>query len=231
VLAATSRVFGWAIANEVAAISANPCAGIERNPTKSRERILSEKEIPLFWNATDDVGLIRGRALRLILLTGQRPGEVRHMRREHIQDGWWTLPGEPDERLGWPGTKNSQAHRVWLTEPALAIIHELGDGDAGYVFGGSRGGPIAGLDVAMRAINVAMGIEKPDKVTPHDLRRTHGTLVTSLGFTRDQMNRLQNHKEGGIASVYDRHSYSDELRSIQQAVAARLAELVAVTCV
>ena len=76
----------------------------------------------------------------------------------------------------------------------------------------------------MRAICNSLGVN--EKVTPHDLRRTHGTTVTSLGFTRDQMNRLQNHKEGGIGSVYDRHSYADENRRIQEAVAARIMGLV-----
>ena len=28
-------------------------------------------------------------------------------------------------------------------------------------------------------------------------------MITALGFGRDAMNRVQNHKEGGIASVYD----------------------------
>jgi integrase len=65
-----------------------------------------------------------------------------------------------------------------------------------------------------------------DKVTPHDLRRTHGTTVTSLGFTRDQMNRLQNHKDGGIGSVYDRHSYADENRQIQEAVAEHVRRFI-----
>ena len=37
-----------------------------------------------------------------------------------------------------------------------------------------------------------------DRATPHDLRRTHGTMITGLGFGRDAMNRIQNHKEGGI---------------------------------
>ena len=78
----------------------------------------------------------------------------------------------------------------------------------------------------MREICTSVKIENPDKVTPHDLRRIHGTTVTSLGFTRDQMNRLQNHKEGGIGSVYDRHSYADENKRIQEAVVARIMALI-----
>jgi hypothetical protein len=34
------------------------------------------------------------------------------------------------------------------------------------------------------------------------------------------MNRIQNHREGGIADVYDRHEYADENRNIMEAVAA-----------
>ncbi len=40
------------------------------------------------------------------------------------------------------------------------------------------------------------------------------------------MNRIQNHLEGGIGSVYDRHHYSDEFRQIQEAVAGRILALV-----
>jgi predicted GIY-YIG superfamily endonuclease len=51
-------------------------------------------------------------------------------------------------------------------------------------------------------------------------------MITSLGFTRDQMNRIQNHKDGGIASVYDRHSYAHEARVIQEAVAVQIERLI-----
>ena len=36
------------------------------------------------------------------------------------------------------------------------------------------------------------------------------------------MNRVQNHKEGGIASVYDRHGYSDENKRVMESVAAHI---------
>jgi hypothetical protein len=39
------------------------------------------------------------------------------------------------------------------------------------------------------------------------------------------MNRIQNHKEGGIADVYDRHEYADENKRVMEAVAARIMAL------
>jgi integrase len=91
VLAAASAIFSWAVKQEVIAV--NPCHGVERHKTTSRERILSDSELPLFWQAFDRAGLA-GTALKLILLLGQRPGEVGHMRSEHIVDGWWEMPGK-----------------------------------------------------------------------------------------------------------------------------------------
>jgi integrase len=127
---------------------------------------------------------------------------------------WWALPGAADET--WPGTKNKQSHKVWLTPAALAVIEELEEEEhEGYVLGPRA--PKLRLDVAMAAICEKLKVER---AVPHDLRRTHGTTITRLGFTRDTMNRVQNHKEGGIGSVYDRHEYADEARRAQEAVSA-----------
>ena len=216
-LAAVSAIYTWAVKEEI--VAGNPCKLVARNATKSRERVLSASEVPQFWKAFADAG-VEGAALKMILLTGQRPGEVAHMRREHIKDGWWEMPGEPVADV-WPGTKNGATHRVWIPQPALALIGN-GDATTGYVFAGPRGRPIYGLDKAMRAVCRKLAIER---ATPHDLRRTHGSTVTALGFGRDAMNRIQNHKEGGIASVYDRHEYADENRRVMEAVAARIMAL------
>ena len=40
------------------------------------------------------------------------------------------------------------------------------------------------------------------------------------------MNRIQNHKEGGIASVYDRHQYAEENKRILETVGAHIMALV-----
>jgi integrase len=224
VLAAASAIFSWAVKQEIVAI--NPCRGVDRHETKSRERVLSDSEVLKFWKAFDSAGLIRGSALKVLLLTGQRPGEVAHMRREHVVDGWWTMPGAPDLKTGWPGTKNKATHRVWLPEAARGIIAELTEGEnaSGFVFSAARGKPVSGLPAAMRDICAALGVN--EKVTPHDLRRTFSSKVTALGFGRDAMNRVTNHKEGGIADVYDRHEYADENKRVMEAVAARIMMLV-----
>jgi integrase len=221
VLAAASAIFSWAIREEFGSIKFNPCHGVERNATKSRERVLSDSEIPKFWSAFEDANFVRGMALKMILFTGQRPGEVAHMRSEHIEDGWWTMPGKPVPELGWPGTKNAETHRIWLPAPAQKIL--AGMDAAGMVFAGSRGKAIDKLEAVMKTIYEKLGAER---ATPHDLRRTHGTTIAALGFGRDAMNRIQNHREGGIASVYDRHQYADENKRIMEAVSNKIMSLI-----
>jgi integrase len=210
VLAAASAIFTWAVKQEL--LASNPCRGVERNATVSRERVLSDAEVPPFWQAFGKAG-VAGSALQVLLLTGQRPGEVTHMRYDQIVDGWWTLPGAPDAATKWPGTKNAQTHRVWLPATVQDIIAGLNIGDD-FVFGQP-------LDVAPTMRDICTQLKVP-RATPHDLRRTHGSTITRLGFGREAMNRIQNHKEGGIADVYDRHQYETENKHIMETVASRL---------
>ena len=195
-------IFSWAVRQEI--ISANPCSGVERNDTTSRERVLSDVEIAAFWSYLSA-------PLKMVLLTGQRPGEVSHLHREHVVDErWWDMPGGPDARTSWPGTKNAQSHRVWLSEPAHVLLPDV------------LAAPIrrGQMQENMRDICAQLGVR--EKVTPHDLRRTFCSKVTALGFGRDAMNRVTNHKEGGIADVYDRHRYQEENKTIMETVARHI---------
>ena len=210
-LAAASAIFSWALREQIAGVTLNPCQHVERHATRSRERVLAASEVAPFWTAFGQEGRA-GITLKLILLTGQRPGEVIHLRRQHIIDGWWQMSGQPDAALDWPGTKNGESHRVWLPATAQQLLAEL-DGD----FAGLK------LNAPMQTICRELGVT--EKVTPHDLRRTHGTLITGLGFGRDAMNRIQNHKDGGIGSVYDRHEYAEENRRVMEAVASEIMRL------
>jgi integrase len=216
-----SALFNWAVKEAI--VTANPAKLIDSHQTRDRERILSASELPTAWRALGELDdSVAAAALKVILLTGQRPGEVAHMRREHIKDGWWEMPGASISDI-WPGTKNGQSHHIWLAKPVWPL---LGSSDAaiGYVFAGSRGkAAVQRLDRAMREISNKLGGEK---VTPHDLRRTFSTMVTGLGFGRDGMNRVTNHKEGGITDIYDRHGYETENKRIMESVANKIIMLV-----
>jgi integrase len=228
VMAAASAIFTWGVKRGM--VPTNPVRGVDRSKTTSRARKLEAEhgEYKLFWDALPSVGLLRSAALKMILLTGARPGEVVRMRLEHVRDGWWLLPGKPDRELGWPGTKNGSDHKVWLSSPALDVLSELETygGSAGYAFAGPSGRPVNGLSEAMKNIVRTTGMEA---IRPHDLRRSFASTVTKLKLGRDAMDRLLNHKPANrdVTNTYDRTDYSDEDRKAWEKVAARVITLVA----
>ena len=69
------------------------------------------------------------------------------------------------------------------------------------------GGPAAAVRaLLLKQLVGELGIER---VTPHDLRRTCLTWITRLGFGRDAMGRVANHRTSTVTDVYDRHGYAD----------------------
>jgi len=203
-LAAISAVFSWAIREEVAGVRENPCRLIRRHEMRSRERVLGDREVALLWPSLDST-------LRLILLTGARPGEVVALRVEDVRDGVWSMPGEPTGL--WPGTKNKSNHRVPLSEPAAAIVVE-------HV---ARRPRRRASEELLKRLWARCGIPK---VTPHDLRRSFATLVARLGYGRQAVNRLLNHADYSVGSVYDRYGYEAEDRRIVDAVGRHIAAVV-----
>lgn len=254
-LAALSGFYTWLIKKKKIT-TPHPCHGIERNEMKARERVMNEDEIRAFWTALANVDPLQAKVLKMLLLSGQRSIEVRHMRREHIRHktltlpavvlarlkavgkpapesvaGFlWKMPGEPSAdwdhktRVGtWPGTKGGTSHDVWLP-PSLADL--IGPEKEGFVFADKHGKPllVQTLPLTMKAICKATGMPR---TTPHDLRRTHGTTICTLGFSRDQMNRVQGHADGGIADVYDQHTYYPEFWEVMSAAIQHLTALEA----
>lgn len=220
VLAHVSAVFDWAIREELIQVEVNPARGIERNGTQSRERVLSEDELSRAWRYLTQADDPWHAALLVVLLTGQRPGEVAAMRRADVRGRWWTLPGEP--AAGWPGTKNGQTHAVYLSDPALGLV-ERHAGRATHVFRGRTNKPVSGLPARMKKLSTDLELEPP--VRPHDLRRTFATTVIRLGWSRESMDRLLNHRPGGVGGVYDRWDRAPEFKEIAEAVAREFRRL------
>jgi integrase len=184
----------------------------------------------LLWNRLDELGLVRGHALKTILLTGQRSGEVARMRREHIRNGWWEMPGEIIDALDWRGTKNSRDHRVFLAAEVMKLIAEIDpDATTGFVFANRRGRPVRDLDTGMRELSDALGLTD-DPIKPHDLRRSFGTAMARLGYTNDDIDRVLNHRpkvaNTTVRETYNRHRYETEDKAIMERLGDFLLRMV-----
>jgi integrase len=228
-LATLRKIFAWAIAEEVGSVEHNPCAGVQRPaPERSRERVLSPDEIRVLWKALDSppAGMPHrcALALKLQLVTGQRKGEIVSAEWANIdRDGErvWTIPAE--------NAKNGSSHRVPLSGLALDLLEEIKklSGESRWLFPS----PAGDKHMTARAINHAvirtldkLGIG--DDVTPHDLRRSAASHMTSIGISRFIVGRILNHAERGVTAVYDRHSYDREKRRALDAWERRLEEII-----
>ena len=234
-LAVLRRMFNWAL--EVDILENTPCYRVRAPGQEHRkERVLTAAEIRTVWKAWEDGGATADtrRALQLILVTAQRPGEVTGAHGSEISDGWWTIPGER--------AKNGQAHRVPLSELAQKLIGKPGKK---HLFPG-KAGPV-GVTALSRATrrhakmepdpikSRGKGIYKRHKLpvvwgvepfSPHDLRRTAASHMTGSGISRLVVGRILNHAEPGVTAVYDRHSYDHEKQQALETWGRKLKQIV-----
>ena len=218
--AALSKFFNWLASRDV--IVASPCAGVAR-PSKEqpRDRILSDEEIKAVWAACDAVGGQGGACVKMLLLTGQRRGEVAGMRRAEIEDDIWTLPPER--------VKNNQKHTVPLSRQAMAIIETAPQivGDVDYVFAGTGNRRLAGFSHLKDHFDARMKLKA--SWTFHDLRRTVASGMAKIGVKLPVIERVLNHKGesfAGIVGVYQRHDFAAEKRDALQRWANHVDDVV-----
>jgi integrase len=210
--------FSWAVKR--GAVHTNPFAALPvRKGIAKRERVLSDTEIGEIWRATGKAASPYGTIIRLLLLTGQRRGEVAGMAWNEIGEDFvtWTLPGAR--------TKNGVEHTVPLSAPARDILKRLDKAPDGLALPGVASTPFAGWSKAKRTLDKAIieaRAEATGRITAplvswnvHDLRRTVATGLQRLGVRLEVTEAVLNHisgSRGGIAGVYQRHDWAAEKR-------------------
>ena len=98
----------------------NPCRGIDKIKTASRERYLSAREIGTLWDHLSKHKNTEAASFaQLILVTGARPIEVANMEWAHLDKhtGVWTKPPR--------NTKARRQHVVRLSERAMRVLGRL----------------------------------------------------------------------------------------------------------
>lgn len=197
------------------------------NRPVARDRVLSDDEIAAVWKAADLAGHPFGTIVKLCLLTGQRRSEIGRLQWDYIDPdtGCVTLPAAE--------TKNNRQHTFPLGATAAAIIASL-DRTTPYLFPARREFR-AGMSAT---VYNAWAKDKRgfDELCPiphwtlHDLRRTFSTNLAALNTPPHVLEKILNHSSGtisGVAAVYNRFRYIDEMRLALIAWEAKLAVLIA----
>lgn len=119
-LAVVRKLFNWAM-DERALIDAVPIGRkMARGVEGARKRAFTDEEIKALWSATDKIGGVKGAAVKMLMLTGQRRGVVAGMKWSEINKGVWTIPGEETGRA-----KNKLDHIVPLPSQALDLLKSI----------------------------------------------------------------------------------------------------------
>lgn len=147
--------------------------------------------------------------MQLCILTGQRRGEIVQLRRSYISGDTVTQPPSV--------TKNNRVHTFPIGKAALRVIENI-PGDDDLLFIGTYGkGVFSNWSKEKRVLDRVI-TESGYRVAPwtlHDLRRTFASGLASLGTRIEVIEKLLNHVSGsfaGVAGIYQRHSYMEEMR-------------------
>lgn len=248
VMKLTRKMFNFAVEKDV--LEHTPFTGVKVPVAlQSRERVLSEAEIRKLWvtelpkaGMSDEVK----RIIKLLLLTGQRVGEMCGIVPNEVDGNWWTLPPER--------TKNGQTHRVFLTKTAIELLGNPVNGfyflspvtkfdakknpiythiDENAVAYAIRRNlkdykprrPIKGKTVKMVKVPEDKKMEL-EHFSPHDLRRTLATGLAMLGFHDEIIDAVTGHKKQGIIKVYNRHKYDAEKQQALEAWETKLLNIM-----
>ncbi len=218
------RMFSWAVDSGL--LDGNPMLGVKKPHQEGdgKDRTLSDDELKAFWHALDNANLAPGTiaALRVLMLLGQRPGEISGMARselDHIDDAdgpRWEIPAE---RM-----KARKAHVVPLPPLAKQIITTALQPDSDFVFASKYADRerLARHSMSQAMRRLIDGLEadgdgvarlKANPPTPHDLRRTVATGMSRLRIPReDRLAVLAHSQDDTHGKHYDRYERLDEKR-------------------
>ena len=194
-----------------------------------RKRVLTDDEICTLWPCFDKVRPNPRDALKLGLLTAQRPGEILSMRWEDVDMDNATWKQE--------NTKNGSINLVPLSPQVMEILvarKPNNQSGSKWVFPSSynksRGvgltdGRTISTKEARKKLKQVSGV--PDW-TAHDLRRTARTIMSRLDIKQHIRERVLNHVQGGVVGVYDQHEYLYEKKDALNKLAEEIDRILRV---
>ena len=209
VLALLSKMFSLAIRWQIR--PDNPAKGVERNPEERRYRYLSSDELRRLSDAlTAYPNQVAANAIRLLVLTGARRGEVLAATWDQfdLDAGIWTKPSSH--------TKQKREHRVPLSAAARQLLTDMrakaqrDEKLSYYLFPGRLGdGPMVEIKTCWAALCRAAKI---DSIRIHDLRHTYASILASAGQSLPVIGALLGHTQPGTTARYA-HLFDDPLRA------------------
>jgi integrase len=215
-VAVLSKMFSLAIRWKMRAD--NPAKGIERNQEYERRRYLTADELARLLKAlTESADQQSASAIRLLLLTGARRGEVLSMRWGELDltKGTWSKPPS--------STKQKEAHQVPLSAPACQLLAEMAEqqtskrGLPEFVFPGT--GEAGHVRDIKRTWGTLCRNAQLANLRIHDLRHSFASQLASGGASLPLIGALLGHSQVQTTRRYA-HLFDDPQRAAVEKVGA-----------
>jgi len=192
---------------------------VEKYRERKVERFLSAEEIARLGNALASAEQDGSEspfaiaAIRLLIFTGARLGEILTLEWEHVNLS--------DRVLELPDSKTGRK-RIYLNPPALDVLMQLPRFNSNpYVIVGRRTGcHLVNLQKPWQRIRHAAAL---DGVRVHDLRHSFASIAVSSGLTLPLIGKLLGHSKSVTTERYA-HLADDPLRAANELVGQRLAD-------
>lgn len=189
-LALASKLFGLAEEWGIRADGSNPCRRIKKYKEKPRERYLSADELARLGGVLRDVERERVElpsvvpAIRRLLFTGARLGEILTLAWEHV-DLERQLLLLPDSKTG--------AKAIHLNPGAMQVLASLPREESTWVIRGKRDGAcLINLEKPWRRIRERAPLED---VRLHDLRHSFPSVGAARGASLPMIGALLGHEQ------------------------------------
>ena len=219
VVAVLSRMFNRAEAWELVPEGTNPCRAFPKYKTRKHERFLTEEEFRrlgrVLAEAADEGGASKYAvaALRLLMLTGCRRGEILRLR--------WTDVDLEAKVLHLADSKTGP-RAVPLSPAAARLLSDLPRvaDNPWVIVGKKRGTHLRNLNQSWDIIRRRAGLED---VRLHDLRHSWASRALALGESLPMIGRLLGHTQVETTARYA-HLARDSVKESAAKVAASIGE-------
>ena len=199
----------------------NPAHGVRMYPNKRHERFLSPAELTRLGQAlteaeSNGTNPFAIAAIRLLLLTGARRGEILSLRWENVDfDRAYLrlLDSKTGQKL------------IPLGAPALSVLEALPQVSVNphVLPGGREGQPLVNIAKVWRAVRQAAGL---DDVRLHDLRHSFASVGAAGGDSLLVIGKVLGHRDIATTARYA-HLADDPLRTAADRISKTIAAAMA----
>ncbi|GJM01359.1 MAG: integrase [Methyloligella sp.] len=212
-LAVLSIIMSWAEEFGYREQNSNPCKGMKKFTENKRERYLSKEELNRLGKAlneaenTGKISTYAAAAIRLLILTGARRGEILTLK--------WAYIDYEKQVIRLPDSKTG-ARVINLNEPTIKVLEIVPRqiSNPYVIVGKVHGEPMVNIfkpwDIVRKAANL-------DDFRIHDIRHSFASIAAESGASLLHIGKLLGHKKSTTTERYT-HIANNPIKELNETV-------------